>query len=95
VGAASSDRVEKPVRAAELVALFLSESETLFGLRTRHYSSAAVIAIVAEGAAVLLLTPVLAGTGMRALRGGKLTSAARGPRSPRASDRASRRGPLP
>jgi hypothetical protein len=56
------------IAVGSLAALVISENEPLFGLRTARYSSAAVLAIVAEGVAVLLLTPVLASTGVRALR---------------------------
>jgi hypothetical protein len=55
------------IAVGSLVGLFISESEPLFGLRTARYSTAAVLAIVAEGAAVLLLTPLLI-TAARALR---------------------------
>lgn len=48
------------IAVGSLAGLFISESEPLFGLRTRHYSTPAVLAILAEGAAVLLLTPVFA-----------------------------------
>ncbi|MDE3129899.1 MAG: hypothetical protein KGL16_02000 [Acidobacteriota bacterium] len=47
------------IAVGSLVALVLAETVGLFGLMTRHYSTMAVLAIVAEGAAVLLLTPVL------------------------------------
>jgi hypothetical protein len=55
------------IALGSLVALVISENEPLFGLRTARYSTAAVLAIVAEGVAVLLLTPVLASTGVLAL----------------------------
>ncbi len=58
------------IAAGSLVALFISENEPLFGLRTSRYSTPAVIAIVAEGAAMVSLTPVLASAGVRALRRG-------------------------
>ena len=48
------------IAIGSLVALFVAESTSLFGLSTRHYSAVAVLAIVVEGAAVLLLSPVLA-----------------------------------
>jgi sugar phosphate permease len=54
------------IAVGSLVGLFISESQPLFGLRTRHYSAAAVVAITAEAAAVLFLTPVLVGTAVRA-----------------------------
>lgn len=56
------------IALGSLAGLFLAESVGLFGLRTHHYSTVAVLAIVAEGAAVLLLTPVLV-TGARRLAG--------------------------
>jgi hypothetical protein len=56
------------IAIGSLACLLISESEPVFGLRTRHYSTAAVLAIVAEGAAVLWLTPVLAHSGAAALR---------------------------
>jgi hypothetical protein len=56
------------IAVGSLVALFLSENETVFGLRTRHYSTAAVLAIGAEVAALLLLTPVLLNAVIRACR---------------------------
>lgn len=55
------------IAVGSLAGLFISENEALFGLRTTQYSAAAVVAIVAEGAAVLLLTPVLALSSYRAL----------------------------
>ena len=55
------------IAVGSLAALLVSENETLFGLRSRHYSTAAVLSIIAESAAVLFLTPVLAGNGVRAL----------------------------
>ncbi len=48
------------IALGSLAALFISESEPLFGLQTARYSTAAVLAIVAEGAAVLFLAPLLA-----------------------------------
>jgi hypothetical protein len=60
------------IAAGSLVALFLSENEAVFGLRTRYYSTAAIVAIGAEAAALLLLTPVLVNAVLRACRPGKL-----------------------
>jgi hypothetical protein len=54
------------IAVGSLVGLFISENEPLFGLRTLHYSTAAVLAIVSEGAAALLLTPVIARSAARA-----------------------------
>lgn len=56
------------IAVGSLVGLFISESEPLFGLRTARYSTAAVLAIVAEGAAVLLLTPLLITAGRASRR---------------------------
>jgi hypothetical protein len=47
------------IAVGSLVGLFISENEALFGLRTTRYSAPAVLAIVAEAAAVLSLTPLL------------------------------------
>jgi len=79
------------IAVGSLVALFVSENEPLFGLRTRHYSTAAVLAIVAEGAAVLLLTPVLASFGVRALHRGDTAHTGSGRRPLRWSGRIARR----
>lgn len=54
------------IAVGSLVGLFLAETGSLFGLSTRHFSTTAVLAIVVEGAAVLLLTPVLASSRQRA-----------------------------
>lgn len=59
-----------------LVALFIAENGSLFGLSTHHYSSVAVLAIVVEGVAVVSLTPVLA-SGLLRIRRGSLTMPAR------------------
>jgi hypothetical protein len=56
------------IAVGSLVGLFISESQPLFGLRTARYSTPAVLAIVAESAAVLLLTPLLGTATSRALR---------------------------
>jgi hypothetical protein len=64
------------IALGSLVGLIVSESGSLFGLRAVRYSTAAVLAIVAESAAVLLLTPVLASTAARALHGGETPPAA-------------------
>jgi hypothetical protein len=74
------------IAVGSLVALFVSENQTLFGLRTRHYSTAAVLAIVAESAAVLLLAPVLANAVARACRKGEVAEAGDGGRPPRWPD---------
>lgn len=79
------------IAVGSLVALFVSENEPLFGLRTRHYSTAAVLAIVAEGAAVLLLTPVLASTAVRALHPREIAQTGAGGQPPRWSDRTATR----
>ena len=43
-----------------LVFLFVSESSSLFGFTETGYRAPIVLAIIAEGATVLLLAPVLA-----------------------------------
>jgi hypothetical protein len=70
------------IAVGSLVALFLSENEAVFGLRTRYYSTAAVVAIGAEGAALLLLTPVLVNAFLRASRPAKLAHAGSGGEQP-------------
>ncbi len=56
------------IALGSLVALYVSENGGLFGLSATRVSTPAVLAIVAEGAAALLLTPVLALAGSRVLR---------------------------
>jgi hypothetical protein len=68
------------IALGSLAGLIVSENGSLFGLRASRYSTAAVLAIVAESAAVLLLTPVLASTAARAFRGGDAPPAARSDR---------------
>ena len=65
------------IAIGSLVALIISENGSLFGLRASRYSTPAVLATVAESAAVLLLTPVLVSTTARALRGDDSPPAAR------------------
>lgn len=48
------------IALGSLVALYISETGTLFGFAEDGYSTAIVIAIIAEFAAVLLLAPVAA-----------------------------------
>jgi hypothetical protein len=48
------------IAIGSLVGLFIAENGSLFGLSTHRYSTVAVLAIVVEGIAVVLLTPVLA-----------------------------------
>jgi hypothetical protein len=48
------------IAAGSLVALFISESGSLFGFSESGYRTAIIIAIVAEVAAVVLLSPVTA-----------------------------------
>jgi hypothetical protein len=57
------------IAIGSLVALIISENGSLFGLRASRYSTPAVLATVAESAAVLCLTPVLVSTTARALLG--------------------------
>jgi hypothetical protein len=66
------------IAVGSLVSLFVAETGSLFGLSSRHYSTPAVLAIVAEGAAVLLLTPVLASSGRRALLRGWIANSGNG-----------------
>jgi hypothetical protein len=61
------------IALGSLVALFISETGTLFGFAEDGYGTAIVIAIVAEAATVLLLAPVAAISVRRA-------SSQRGPR---------------
>jgi hypothetical protein len=61
-----------------LVALFISESQPLFGFMEDGYSTAIVIAIASEAITALLLAPVA----VAALR--RVASGDRGPRYPRA-----------
>jgi hypothetical protein len=58
------------IAIGSLVALIISENGSLFGLRASRYSTPAVLATVAESAAVLLLTPVLVIAAARAWQGG-------------------------
>lgn len=46
------------IAAGSLIALFISETSTLFGFSEDGYSTAVVVAIAAEAAALLLLAPV-------------------------------------
>jgi hypothetical protein len=71
------------IAVGSLACLFVSESESLFGLHTARYSTAAVLAIVAEGAALLLLAPVLANSGPRAFHRGDRAAAGPEGRPPR------------
>ncbi len=64
------------IALGSLVALFISETGTLFGFAEDGYGTAIVIAIVAEAATVLLLAPVAAISVRRA-------SSDRGPRHAR------------
>jgi hypothetical protein len=70
------------IAIGSLVALVISENGSLFGLRASRYSTPAVLATVAESAAVLLLAPVLVITAARALHGAGSPPAARPPASP-------------
>jgi hypothetical protein len=79
------------IAVGSLVGLFISENETLFGLRTVRYSTPAVLAIIAEGAAVLLLTPLLAIAAARALNGEPAGGARRDRRPPSWPDHAASR----
>jgi hypothetical protein len=50
------------IAVGSLVFLFISETSSLFGFTETGYRAPVVVAIVAEGATVLLLAPVLATT---------------------------------
>jgi hypothetical protein len=58
------------IAAASLVALFISESGSLFGFSEDGYDTAIVVAIVTEAAVVMLLGPVAAVCMSRAVVGG-------------------------
>jgi hypothetical protein len=55
------------IAVGALIALFISESEPLFGFMEVGYSSAIVIAIVSEAITAILLVPVAAGYLRRAV----------------------------
>jgi len=56
------------IAVGSLAGLFIAETSSLFGLSSHgHYSTPAVLAIIVEGIAVLLLTPLLISSGRRAL----------------------------
>jgi hypothetical protein len=65
------------IAAGSLVALFVSENGTLFGFSEAGYSTAIVLAIIAEALAIVLLAPVAAVTLKRAAAGGSSRAAAR------------------
>ena len=66
------------IAAGSLIALFISESSSLFGFSESGYETPMIAAIAAEAVAILLLTPVAV------QRFGRLLSARRQPRRPRA-----------
>lgn len=55
------------IAAGSLVFLFISESSSLFGFTETGYRTPIVLAIIAEGATILLLAPVLARSLARAV----------------------------
>jgi hypothetical protein len=57
------------IAAGSLVALFISENAALFGFSEIGYSTAIVLAIIAEAVAVVLLAPVAAVSFRRATSG--------------------------
>jgi hypothetical protein len=65
------------IAVGSLIALFISESGTLFGFAEHDYRSIIIVAIVVEAAAAVLLTPLAAISIRRA-------ASARSPRDPRA-----------
>jgi hypothetical protein len=75
------------IAIGSLVAVFISESGSLFGFSESGYRTAVVIAIVAEGATALLLTPVAAMSLTRAPSRRRRPSATRGWSGKSASDR--------
>jgi hypothetical protein len=58
------------IAVGSLIALFVSENGTLFGFSEIGYSTPIVLAIIAEGLAVVLLAPVAAVCLRRAVSGG-------------------------
>lgn len=50
------------ISVGSLVFLFISESSSLFGFSESGYRTPVVLAIIAEGATIVLLAPVLAGS---------------------------------
>lgn len=76
VGAVAAGGVA--VAAGSLAALFISESGGLFGFIEPGYSLPVVLAIVTEGATLLLLAPVAMISLARALRGRTMPPAASG-----------------
>jgi hypothetical protein len=57
------------IAAGSLIALFVSESGTLFGFSETGYGTAIVLAIIAEALAIVLLAPVAAVNLKRAASG--------------------------
>jgi hypothetical protein len=57
------------IAAGSLIALFVSESGTLFGFSETGYGTAIVLAIIAEALAIVLLAPVAAVSLKRAASG--------------------------
>jgi multisubunit Na+/H+ antiporter MnhG subunit len=70
------------IAAGSLVALFVSENGTLFGFSETGYSTAIVLAIIAEALAIVLLAPVAAVTLKRAAAGQSSPDTARAVSSP-------------
>jgi hypothetical protein len=58
------------IAAGSLIALFVSESGPLFGFQETGYSTAIVLAIIAEAVAIMLLAPVAVLSLRRAAAGG-------------------------
>ena len=71
------------ISIGSLVFLFISESSSLFGFAESGYRTPVVLAIIAEGATILLLTPVLAASLTQASTGAR----SRGPEPPDAPGR--------
>jgi hypothetical protein len=70
------------IAAASLVALFISESSSLFGFTESGYGTAIVVAIVTEGLVCLLLGPVAASGTARAFLGRGRPTTSRRPAPP-------------
>ncbi len=65
------------IAVGSLVALFISESGSLFGFSESGYRTPIVLAIIAEAATIALLGPVAAMSLVRAISGRRETSARR------------------
>jgi hypothetical protein len=81
------------IAAGSLVALFISESASLFGFSEAGYRTPIVIAIITEAATIVLLGPVAAASLARSVwRRREATTRDRGERGSRLQPSAARRG---